>query len=262
MAWQPSGPTTADSSLPSVSSGQREAQAQHPRATKVESSLTSPFQTLVRERRSCRSFLPEPVDDVTLHETLADASWAPSNCNTQPWEVHIVSGAARDRLVAALLEAEETNPPNPDFSFDAAAYTGALGDRRNAQGASYHEALGIERKDYKKRRSVSVQNLHFFGAPHAAFLFMPDVGDSVRVASDVGMFAQTFLLALAARGLAGVPQTSLGLFADTVRRELGISAESRLLFGISFGRPDTSAAAYSYRSTRESVETILRLHTQ
>ncbi|WP_246872617.1 nitroreductase [Rhodococcus sp. DMU1] len=224
--------------------------------------MTTPFRTLVRERRSYRSFLPEPLDDVTLHETLADASWAPSNCNTQPWEVHIVSGAARDRLVAALLEAEETSPPNPDFSFDAAAYTGALGDRRHAQGAAYHEALGVERKDYKKRRSVSVQNLHFFGAPHAAFLFLPQVGDSVRVASDVGMFAQTFLLALAARGLAGVPQTTLGMFADTVRRELGISAESKLLFGISFGRPDTSAAAYRYRSTREPVETLVRMHTQ
>ncbi|AFR50940.1 nitroreductase [Gordonia sp. KTR9] len=235
--------------------------ARHLEVAEDDTDLTRPFQTLVRERRSYRSFLPEPVDEETLREALADASWSPSNCNTQPWEVHIVSGAARDRLVAALLEAEEKSPPTPDFTFDASAYQGALGERRQAQGASYHEALGVERKDYKKRRSVSVQNLHFFGAPHAAFLFMPAVGDSVRVASDVGMFAQTFLLALAARGLSGVPQTTLGMFADTVREELGISDESKLLFGISFGRPDPNAPAYRYRIGREPVENIVTVHT-
>ncbi|BCW35939.1 nitroreductase NfnB [Arthrobacter sp. StoSoilA2] len=227
-----------------------------------ETSLASSFQALVRERRSCRSFLSKPVDELTLRETLADAVWAPSNCNTQPWEVHVVSGPARDRLIAAVVEAEATDALSPDFSFDGAAYTGPFGLRRQAQGASYHEALGIDRRDYQKRRSVSAQNLYLHGAPHVAFLFMPEVGDSVRVASDVGMFAQTFLLALTARGLAGVPQTSVGMFADTIRRELGVSAESKLLFGISFGWPDKSAAAYSYSSTREPLESFVTLHHQ
>lgn len=235
---------------------------EHSRPVLPETSLASSFETLVRERRSCRGFLPQPVDDQTLHDVLADAVWTPSNCNTQPWEVHIVSGHARERLIAAIVEAEAADVLSPDFSFDASAYTGALGARRHAQGASYHQALGIAREDYKKRRSVSAQNLHLHGAPHVAFLFMPEVGDSVRVASDVGMFAQTFLLSLTARGLAGVPQTSLGMFADTVRRELGISAESKLLFGISFGWPDRDAAAYRYHSTRELIETVVSLHEQ
>jgi nitroreductase len=222
--------------------------------------MTSSFQTLVRTRRACRQFLPQPLDDDTLRELFADASWAPSNCNTQPWEVHVVSGDARDRLVVALVEAAEKDDLSLDFSFDPRAYTGVLGERRQAQGAAYHESLGVTREDYERRRAIAGQNLQLFGAPHAAFLFMPEVGDSVRVAADVGMFAQTFLLALAARGLAGLPQTRLGMFADTVRRELEISAESKLLFGISFGWPDTAAPGYEYRIGRECVQNLVNFH--
>jgi nitroreductase len=233
----------------------------HPDETDTPS-MTAFFQMLVRERRSCRRFLPEPLPQTTVHELFSEAVLAPSNCNTQPWEVHVVSGAARDRMATALLEAAESSEEHWDFSFDARAYTGTLGERRQAQGAAYYQALGIKREDWQKRQGLSSENLRFFGAPHAAFLFMPEIGDSVRVASDVGMFAQTFLLALVARGLAGVPQTSLSRFPDVVRRELGLSAESKLLFGISFGRPDTTSASYQYSIGRDPVETMVSFHQE
>jgi hypothetical protein len=51
---------------------------------------------------------------------------------------------------------------------------------------------------------------------------MPSFYDNVRTAGDVGMFAQTFLLSLAAHGLAGVPQTYLGFHAEPARKVLGI----------------------------------------
>lgn len=54
---------------------------------------TLSFQQTARSRRSYRGFLPKPVPDEIIHEVLKDAQCAPSNCNTQPWSVHIVSGA-------------------------------------------------------------------------------------------------------------------------------------------------------------------------
>ncbi|MFD9319117.1 nitroreductase family protein [Streptomyces sp. NPDC060053] len=47
-----------------------------------------------------------------------------------------------------------------------------------------------------------------------------------RTAGDIGMYAQNFLLSLAARGLAGIPQTVLGVYADTVREFLGVPSLS------------------------------------
>ena len=96
-----------------------------------------------------------------------------------------------------------------DFSWDETAFPAALDTRRREQGRSYYQALGIARGDMTARKDALLRNLEFFNAPHVAFLFLPAVGDCVRVASDIGMYAQTMLLSLTARGFAGVPQTLL-----------------------------------------------------
>ena len=89
---------------------------------------------------------------------------------------------------------------------------------------------------------------------------MPQVGDSVRVAGDLGMYGQTFLLALAARGLGGGPQTVHGLYADTVREVLGIPSDRKLLFGISFGVPDATSAASKQRMGRAPIAESVTFH--
>jgi nitroreductase len=76
----------------------------------------------------------------------------------------------------------------------------------------------------------------------------------------MGMYGQTFLLSLAARGFAGIPQTLLGFHADLVREALGVSDEYRLLFGISFGYADTSNIAATLRMPRIPVESSVVMH--
>jgi nitroreductase len=196
-----------------------------------------------------------------LEEILNEANLSPSNCNTQPWQVHIVSGAKRDQLSTALCRAYDEDRYSLDFSFDPAAYGGRMRDRRQEQGRCFYEALSMGRDDADGRRLASRKNLDFYGAPHAALLFVPDVGDCVRVAADVGMYAQTFLLALSARGLGGIPQTILGYFADTVREVLGVEAESKLLFGVSFGSIDEANPANSVRMGRDPASASVTLHS-
>jgi hypothetical protein len=52
---------------------------------------------------------------------------------------------------------------------------------------------------------------------HAAFLFLPSVGDNVHAAADMGIYGQNFLLSLTASGYACIPQTLPGFYVDTVR---------------------------------------------
>jgi nitroreductase len=46
----------------------------------------------VRNRRSIRHFLAKPVPEEMVRDIIADALWAPSWGNTQPWEIVVVSG--------------------------------------------------------------------------------------------------------------------------------------------------------------------------
>ena len=47
--------------------------------------------TAMKERRSCRNFLPDPIDEATIEKILESATWAPSPLNSQPWEFIVVT---------------------------------------------------------------------------------------------------------------------------------------------------------------------------
>ncbi|MFJ8001290.1 nitroreductase [Streptomyces sp. NPDC096310] len=220
-----------------------------------------PFTDVVRSRRSVRKFRPDPLAPSDIRGVLEDAQAAPSNCNTQPWTVHVVSGAAKEALSKELRQADAEERFSADFTFDYADFgEGAYLDRAHNHAATLYQALGIPRSDRVARKESALENLDFFGAPHAAFLFMPAFGDGVRAAGDIGMYAQNFLLSLASRGFDGIPQTMLGFYADTVREFLGVPEDLKLLFGISFGTADQPAPANSFRMGRVPLEQSVVLH--
>lgn len=218
------------------------------------------FRDVVRERHSMRNFLPHPVPQDILRSVLEDAQHSPSNCNTQPWQTHIVSGSKRDALSKAILAADDAGQLTQDFSFGINDFPGVYRERYKEQGAAYYQAIGVKRDDKDLRREASHRNLEFFGAPHVALLFMPEVGDNVRVAGDIGMYAQTLLLPLTAHGLGGVPQTSLGFYGETIRKELGIDPSLKLLFGISLGYPDMTHPANQYRINKAPLGESVTFH--
>lgn len=220
---------------------------------------TMPFSEAVHTRRAIRSFLDKEVPQELLDEVLREAQWTPSNSNTQPWITHVVRGTARDRLRDALLRADDEERYTPDFPYDGGAYNGAYGQRRQDQAAALLESFGVSREDEEGRNAAARRNLEFFGAPHVILLFMPSFGGT-RLAADVGMYAQTLLLALAAHGIGSVAQTTLGFYAATVREVLDIPGDQKLLFGISFGYSDENWAARNLRIGRAQIAESVHYH--
>jgi len=47
--------------------------------------------TAMKERRSCRNFLPDQLEEATIEKILEAATWAPSPLNSQPWEFVVVT---------------------------------------------------------------------------------------------------------------------------------------------------------------------------
>jgi 5,6-dimethylbenzimidazole synthase len=47
----------------------------------------------IKERRSCRAFLPDPVSESDIETILDAAIWAPSPLNAQPWEFKVITNA-------------------------------------------------------------------------------------------------------------------------------------------------------------------------
>jgi nitroreductase len=223
-------------------------------------SSTHVFKEVLRLRKSCRGFLETPVADHIITSVLEDAQLAPSNCNTQPWETHIVSGGKLRELSQALLKENEAGRFSPDFTFDVNEYHGPYQERYFNLGKTMYEAFDVRREDKAGRKEVADLNYKFFNAPHIAIPFMPSFGDNVRAGGDIGMYGQTFLLSLTAHGLAGIPQTALGFFAGTIREILNVPNNLKMMFGISFGYADPGSPGNSFKLGRDPISRTVTFH--
>lgn len=213
----------------------------------------------IRHRRSVRGFLPQEIPQTTLDEVFTLAQWAPSNCNVQLWVPHVVSGPVLQRLRQALVQAAENDQPIvPDWPADG-KYHGIYRERQFDAAARLYGAMGVERKDLLGRKAAYVRNQAFFDAPHAVFLFMQQPFDA-REATDLGIYAQTLMLAMTARGIASCAQGALALYPPIVRAHLGVAEDHRLMFGISFGYEDTRVAANAARVGRAPLEQAVVFH--
>lgn len=202
----------------------------------------------ITDRRSIRLFLrdkPVPRDVVT--EALELAVRAPSNSNIQPWHLVLVSGPARDRLVEALLEQADTASPQVPRLPDSFAHL------RRELGALVYGSMGVARHDAEARRIAVLRNWEFFRAPLAAVVCMHGDLDYVD-AVGVGMFLQTFLLALTGRGLGTCVQVSIAGYPDTLREQLDIGEDMRILCGLAIGYPDPDFAANHLDVPRNPLE--------
>ncbi len=209
--------------------------------------------TLLKQRRSIRSFLDRPVPQGTLTSIFATAQLTPSNCNVQPWQVYVVSGAkkdeVKDRLVSEVMTGRE---PNPDFDWRI-KYRGFHRDRQFGSANALYTSMGIDRRDKQARMLAMLRNWTFFDAPHALFLTMERYL-GIMGAVDMGIYAQTLALIMEEHGISSCFQGALGQFPDPVRECLNIPDEQGILFGISFGYKDDTAPVNNTRTDREPLE--------
>ena len=217
------------------------------------------FEEVVRGRRSLRAFLPHPVSTATLQRVFEVAQRAPSNCNTQPWVTHVASGASLRHLSEEMPRRFMAGEMSLDFPYDG-VYQGVYKERQYGSAQALYDAVNIERSDKVRRQEQFMRNFSFFDAPHAAFLFLPEPF-GLREAADLGMYAQTLMLAMTAHGLGSCPQTALSFEANFIREALGIAPQYKLLFGISFGYPDPEAPVNRCATDRAALKDCVHFHS-
>lgn len=209
---------------------------------------------LLRTRFSCRAYRPAPVPRATIEAALATAQATPSWCNTQPWQLAIVSGDALRRLTADLVAAASggTTGETPDFPFPA-GYVGEYRERRKVCGVQLYQSLGIARDDRARAREQSLENFRCFGAPHVAIVSTDaDLGFYGGV--DCGLWLMSFMLALRARGVDSIAQAALASHPDTIRRHVALDPSRRIVCGVSFGFGDLVHPVNGYRTERATLD--------
>ncbi|HKS19959.1 MAG TPA: nitroreductase [Bradyrhizobium sp.] len=210
------------------------------------------LEELLNERYSVRAFLPDPVPRETIDNVLAVAQRTASWCNSQPWQVLIVSGEAKERF-RKLIYAEAASGAKESFDFPPPReYLGVYGERRRESGFQLYNTLGIARGDKAAYAKQALENYNFFGAPHVAIIHT-DEPLGVYGAIDCGAYVGNFMLAAQALGLGTIPQASLARLSTLVRRHFSLPDDRRVVCGISFGYADNAHKVNGYRTSRASV---------
>jgi nitroreductase len=220
--------------------------------SKTETTPIAVLEELLASRYSCRAFRREPVPRPTIDRVLAAAQRTASWCNSQPWQVVIASGAAKERFRAAIYaEASSGAPQDGDFPFPR-EYRGVYLKRRRESGFQLYNTLGIPRGDKAAYAKQALENYNFFGAPHVAVIHT-DEALGVYGAIDCGAYVGNFLLAAQALGLGTIAQAALARHSGMIRRHFKLSDDRRVVCGISFGFPDREHKINSYRTSRASI---------
>lgn len=211
---------------------------------------------LLRSRRSIRAYRNDPVGHATVMEILQVAACAPSNSNTQPWQVHALAGSAIVDVEAAITTLFDSGKTPPPHHFPT-QLPETYGTRQADFAARYYQVLGIDRSDVARRATQSRRNFGFFGAP-VGLIFTIDACLKPHSWLDLGLYVQSVMLAARARGLDTCPQVSFAPYHDIIAPLLGIPDGQVTVCGMSLGFRDENAEVNSLGMPRRDASEFVR----
>ncbi|MFT3821713.1 MAG: nitroreductase [Rubrivivax sp.] len=208
----------------------------------------------ITSRHSVRAFLPTPVPRAEIEALLNVAARAPSGTNTQPWRVHVLTGAARqrlsDRLCAAFDDPAQRAAHTEEYAYYPTEWVSPYIDRRRKVGWDLYGLLGIGKADKQRMHEQHRRNYRFFDAP-VGLVFTIERVMQQGSWLDYGMFLQSLMVAARARGLGTCPQAAFTPFHRLIADELQLGPSEMVVCGMSLGHPDPRAIENTLVTERE-----------
>lgn len=217
----------------------------------------------ITSRRSIRAFLPTPVPAAEIEAILAVASRAPSGTNTQPWRVHVVTGASKARLSEAILAAhadpDVAATHSDEWDYYPREWVSPYVERRRKVGLDLYALLGIAKGDRGRMHAQHGRNYAFFDAP-VGLIFTIDRVMRQGSFLDYGMFLQNVMVAARARGLDTCPQAAFMQYHRIIAEQLALSPQEQVVCGMSLGHVDPERRENALVTGREPVEAFTTFH--
>jgi len=228
--------------------------------------IPSPEQTAavdaaILTRRSIRAYLPTPVERETVEDILGVAARSPSGTNTQPWKVHVLSGASLAALTTRLMQVyndpEQAAAHQEEYDYYPSQWSSPYIDRRRKVGWDLYSLLGIAKSDRQRMHEQQGRNFQFFGAP-VGLVFSIDRQMAQGSWLDYGMFLQSIMVAARARGLDTCPQAAFTKFHRVLTEHLALPGGDMVVCGMALGWSDPAALENTLVTERAPVSEFAR----
>jgi nitroreductase len=227
----------------------------------IESPSQAAVDAAITSRRSIRAFLDKPVEPDEIARILDVAARAPSGTNTQPWKVYVLTGAARDRLSAAILavnaDPEQARQHTEEYAYYPREWVAPYVDRRRKVGWDLYSLLGLGRDNKAGMAAQHARNYAFFDAP-VGLIFTIDRIMAQGSWLDYGMFLQNIMVAARARGLDTCPQAAFTQYHRVIATQLGLPENEMVVCGMALGWADPARIENTLVTEREPSHRFAR----
>jgi nitroreductase len=224
-----------------------------PQQEAVDAAITS--------RRSIRAYLPKQVEREDIEKILEVAARAPSGTNIQPWNVYVLTGAAKERLSDAILKVyndPELNKEHTEsYFYYPRQWVSPFIERRRKVGWDLYTLLGITRDNKAGMAAQHGRNFRFFDAPVGLIFTINRVLEQGSWL-DYGMFLQNIMVAARARGLHTCPQAAFIHYHRIIAEHLQLSADETVVCGMALGWADQHKVENTLLTEREPVASFVR----
>jgi nitroreductase len=176
---------------------------------------------LLRTRASNGKLTEPAPDDETLRLAFEAAARAPDHASLRPWRLHVIRGAAREKLGALMADVVQRKQPQ----------------------ASAEELAQAKGKALRAPLIIAVGAII---KPH------PKVPEVEQILA-AGAAAHAVLLALQARGFAAIWRTGAPVYDEVVKQAFGYGPADRLIGFIYAGTPRQQLAQVSRPEPAEFV---------
>ena len=216
------------------------------------------FDEVIMGRRSIRGHKPDPVPKELIREIVGLASRAPSSMNTQPWYLHVVSGAALDKIrqgntersLAGVAASREIRMHGP--------YQGVHRERQKAIALQLFDAMDIAWEDKVRRKDWVLRGFRQFDAPVSIVVtFDKSLTDNDIAIFDCGAVVNGLVNAAWSRGLGAVINGQGIMQSPVVREHAQIPDDQVIMSCVAMGFPANGFAANDVVSTRRPVDDIV-----
>ena len=215
----------------------------------------------ITSRRSIRAYLETPVAREDIEAILEVAARAPSGTNTQPWKVHVLTGAAKarlsDRILAAYADPAQNREHVEEYAYYPREWVSPFVDRRRKVGWDLYALLGLTRDNKAGMAAQHGRNYRFFDAP-VGMIFTIDRIMEQGSWLDYGMFLQNIMVAARGRGLDTCPQAAFTQFHRIISDELGLPESEMVVCGMALGFADPDKVENTLVTEREPVSSFAR----
>ena len=209
------------------------------------------FKGLMKQRHSARDFQSKEIPEDTLKEIVSIALMSPSWCNSQPWNIYVVTGKPLEEIRKEWIAKNEEKIKG--YADLQPVHRTEFSERCQKNMEEEFKLIKEQTKD-PEMTSFWRKNIECFNAPAVVYLALHK-GHSKWSCYDLGGFGMALMLAAKDLGVDSVVAYELVKYPDVLRKYVKIPDDEDIAVGIALGY-ENDDIVNKFRAKKSKLEDV------